>query len=211
MCKLIIWDEAPMVNRHAIEAVEKMFRDVTDCDLPFGGKVIILGEDFRQVLPVVPRGKKEDIMKTSLVFSDLWPLYLQLPLVGNIRAKLDPNINHSEGLCNGTCLTCRKFNRNVILAEITVGAYHGKYVFLPRIPFVPLQNDRNSIQFERTQFPIRPYFAMTINKAQGQILNFVGLYLPEPVFCHGQLYVALSRAKTSKSLKILLKLLNADN
>ncbi|XP_022860945.1 ATP-dependent DNA helicase PIF1-like [Olea europaea var. sylvestris] len=238
MCKLIIWDEAPMVNHRAIEAVENMLRDVTDCDLPFGGKVIILGGDFRQVLPVVPRGKKEDIMKANLVFSDIWPLYLQLPLVKNMRAKLNPifcdyllrigdrtekehkaytdhlhdmmniviltpknecvdyinkilldqipgeiftyysfdeaidkseqslqeyflnsltpngipphelklkvncrvillrNINHSEGLCNGTRLTCRKFNRNVILAEITIGEYRRKYVFLPRIPFV---------------------------------------------------------------------------
>ncbi|XP_022872009.1 ATP-dependent DNA helicase PIF4-like [Olea europaea var. sylvestris] len=90
MFKLIIWNEAPMVNHHAIEAVEKMLRDVADCDLPFGGKVIILGGDFRQVLPIVPRGKKEDIMKASLVFSDLWPLYLQLPLVENMREKLDP-------------------------------------------------------------------------------------------------------------------------
>jgi len=76
--------------------------------------------------------------------------------------------------------------------------------FLPRIPFIPLQNDHTSIPFKRTQFPIRPCFAMTINKAQGQTLDFVGLYLPEPVFCHGQLYVALSRARTSKSLKVLL-------
>lgn len=46
---------------------------------------------------------------------------------------------------------------------------------------------------------------MTINKAQEQKLDFVGLYLPEPIFCHGQLYVALSKVKTSKSLKVLLK------
>jgi ATP-dependent DNA helicase PIF1 len=120
------------------------------------------------------------------------------------------NINPAEGLCNGTRLTCRKFDKNVILAEITNGEYRGKYVFLPRIPFVPLKGDHSSIPFKRTQFPIRPCFAMTINKAQGQTLDFVGLYLPEPVFCHGQLYVALSRAKTSKCLKVLLKPSNPD-
>ena len=45
---------------------------------------------------------------------------------------------------------------------------------------------------------------MTINKAQGQTLDYVGIYLREPVFSHGQLYVVLSRAKNSKSVKILI-------
>ncbi|XP_022850601.1 uncharacterized protein LOC111372478 [Olea europaea var. sylvestris] len=90
MSRLIIWDEAPMVNRCVIEAVNRMIKDITDYNLPFGGKVIVFGEDFRQVLPVVPKGKKEDVMKASSVFSDLWPSYLHLPLVENMRAKLDP-------------------------------------------------------------------------------------------------------------------------
>ncbi|XP_022847592.1 uncharacterized protein LOC111370120 [Olea europaea var. sylvestris] len=90
MSGLIIWDEAPMVNRCAIEAVDRMLRDITDCNLPYGGKVIVFGGDFRQVLSMVPRGKKDDVMKASLVFSGLWPSYLRLPLVENMRAKSDP-------------------------------------------------------------------------------------------------------------------------
>jgi ATP-dependent DNA helicase PIF1 len=35
---------------------------------------------------------------------------------------------------------------------------------------------------------------MTINKAQGQTMKTIGIYLLEPVFTHGQLYVALSQA-----------------
>ncbi|CAA2986583.1 ATP-dependent DNA helicase PIF1-like, partial [Olea europaea subsp. europaea] len=96
--------------------------------------------------------------------------------------------------------------RNVILVEITTGEYRGKQVFLPRIPFIPLKTDRTTIPFKRTQFSIRLCFAMTINKAQSRTLDFVGLYLLEPVFYHGQLYVALSRANTSRSTKVLLKL-----
>ena len=57
-------------------------------------------------------------------------------------------------------------------------------------------------QFERKQFSVRLSFAMTVNKAQGQTIPNVGVYLPEPVFSHGQLYVALSRATARSNVKI---------
>ena len=46
---------------------------------------------------------------------------------------------------------------------------------------------------------------MTINKAQGQSYDKVGIYLPSPVFSYGQLYVALSRVRKREKLKILLE------
>jgi len=45
---------------------------------------------------------------------------------------------------------------------------------------------------------------MTINKAQGQTLKHVGLCLTEPVFTHGQLYVALSRVMDGANLRIIV-------
>ncbi|KAG6641259.1 hypothetical protein CIPAW_09G061200 [Carya illinoinensis] len=115
------------------------------------------------------------------------------------------NINPSEGLCNGTRLICRAFDQNVIDAKIAVGHHSGKRVFIPRIPFLPNVDENSGFPFKRTQFPIRLSFAMTINKSQGQTLNFVGIYLPQPVFSHGQLYVALSRAKTASTVRILIR------
>ncbi|XP_040987841.1 ATP-dependent DNA helicase PIF2-like [Juglans microcarpa x Juglans regia] len=47
LAKLIIWDEAPMSTKYSIEALDKMLRDINDIDLPFGGKVIVFGGDFR--------------------------------------------------------------------------------------------------------------------------------------------------------------------
>jgi len=115
------------------------------------------------------------------------------------------NIDPSTGLCNGTRLIYRSFEKNVIDCEIAMGYHCHERVFLPRIPLEPSEIEKLPIAFRRTQFPIRLCFAMTINKAQGQTLDHVGIYLPQPVFSHGQLYVALSRAKTSASIKILTK------
>lgn len=114
------------------------------------------------------------------------------------------NINPTEGLCNGTRLIIRRLQSYVIDAEILTGFYLGKRVFIPRITLTP--SDANlPFQMVRHQFPIRLAFALTINKAQGQTIPKVGLYLPEPVFSHGQLYVALSRVQSQNNIKILVK------
>ena len=91
-----------------------------------------------------------------------------------------------------------------------MGQHAGKRVFLPRIPLCPSDDEMFPFQFKRKQFPIRLSFAMTVNKAQGQTIPNVGVYLPEPVFSHGQLYVALSRATARSNIKILVLPPNAD-
>jgi len=43
---------------------------------------------------------------------------------------------------------------------------------------------------------------MTVNKSQGCTYNYVGIYLNDPLFSHGQLYVAMSRVSSLKNLFI---------
>ena len=45
---------------------------------------------------------------------------------------------------------------------------------------------------------------MIVNKSQGQTIPNVRVYLPEPVFSHSQLYVALSRATARSNIRILV-------
>jgi ATP-dependent exoDNAse (exonuclease V) alpha subunit len=63
----------------------------------------------------------------------------------------------------------------------------------------------------RLQFPIRLAFAISINKAQGQSVKYVGVDLRVPVFTHGQLYVTLSRATSRSRVKVLLSAQAREN
>ncbi|XP_051223656.1 uncharacterized protein [Lolium perenne] len=339
MASLILWDEATMTKRQAIEALDNSMRDIMGRrDRPFGGKTVVFGGDFRQVLPVVRKGSRGQIIDSTLQSSYLWSSMRPLRLTTNMRAhndrwfadyllrvgngtektdeegnirlpedicvpstgeaadieKLidhvfpaldhnmanpgymtarailstkndnvdvinmrmierfqgeekiyysfdsaedDPhgyysleflngltpnglpphalklkincpiillrNIDPANGLCNGTRLVVRGFQKNAIDAEIVMGQHAGDRVFLPRIPLCPSDDEMFPFRFKRKQFPIRLSFAMTINKAQGQTIPVVGVYLPEAVFSHGQLYVALSRATAKSNIKIL--------
>ena len=82
----------------------------------------------------------------------------------------------------------------------------GTKVFLPRIELSPSDGDP-PFALKRRQFPIRPAFAMTINKARGQTMKEVGLYLPQHVFAHayGQLYVVLSRVGSPDHIKVMVE------
>ncbi|KAL6536813.1 hypothetical protein OROHE_012397 [Orobanche hederae] len=128
-----------------------------------------------------------------------------LRLKPNCPIMLLRNINPSEGLCNGTRLICRHLDKNVLAAEIISGQYAGESVFIPRIPLEPSDKQKCLVPFKRHQFPVRLCFAMTFNKSQGQTLDKVGIFLPEPVFSQGQLYVALSRARKASDIRILIR------
>jgi hypothetical protein len=78
---LILWDEALMTKRHAIEALDISLCDILDKeDLPFGGKTIVFGGDFRQTLPVVRKGSRAQIVDASLRRSYLWDIMQHLRL-----------------------------------------------------------------------------------------------------------------------------------
>jgi len=338
---LLIWDEVAMTNRLAVECLDRSLQDVMKCKLPFGGKVMVFGGDFRQVLPVVPRGTRGQVTDATLQRSYLWDSVRKIRLTRNMRAQSDPwfsdyllrigngneetiandyvqmpedtvigytddeddclnkliqhvfpslednakstaymssrailstknehvdrlnekmidrfpgeervyhsfdsvddesrnnypidfinsitpnglpphvlkvkvncpvillrNLDPNNGLCNGTRLMVRAFQDNAIDAEIVAGHHAGRRVFLPRIPMSPSDDISLPFKMKRKQFPIRLSFAMTINKAQGQTIPNVGIYLPEPVFSHGQLYVALSRGVSTQTTRILSK------
>ena len=339
--KLIIWDEASMTHRYCPEALDRTLRDLMQNDAPFGGKVVLFMGDFRQVLAVVKRGSKAQIIAACLKQSHLWrhmhiftltinerirrsgaanqakqewyakwllelgsgtlderlgrygegvfkipesmivkggeaeliarvfpgladnyttpgwltgrailtpknvnvdiinttimstiipvspadQIYLSadtvsddddgalhpteflnslnvsglpphsLALKPDVPIMLLRNIDPRNGLCNGTILIVKELRQRVIQAVICSGHdnHIGTTVYLPRITLSPSDGDF-PFTLQRRQFPIRVAVAMTINKSQGQTLKSVGIYLPDPVFGHGQAYVSASRS-----------------
>ncbi|PIA45563.1 hypothetical protein AQUCO_01600041v1 [Aquilegia coerulea] len=317
--KLIVWDEVPMQHRFCIEAVDRSLQDIMENNKPFGGITVVLGGDFKQTLPVVPKGTREQIVGASLRNSNLWSQVEVLSLVKNMRLdskkvqvpenfnrckdameliskvypdlnikekltqqyleersilsarnddvsaingsainlfpgelyeflaadkvieedievenrgnqiasenlnSLDPpslppfnlqlkigcpimllrNLQPRDGLCNGTRLMVVNCGTRVIEAKILNGSHAGDLVFIPRISLIPTVTE-TPFPMARRQFPVRLAFAMTINKSQGQSVRYVGIDLRNPVFSHGQLYVAFSRCTSSDRISVLL-------
>ena len=52
--------------------MDRTLQDVLECNRPFGGIAVLWGGDFRQILPVVEKGSREDILYASIQHSYLW-------------------------------------------------------------------------------------------------------------------------------------------
>jgi len=65
-----------MAHKFCFEALDKALRDIMSFmnakETPFGGKVVVFGGDFKQILPVIPRGSQLDIINSTISASYLW-------------------------------------------------------------------------------------------------------------------------------------------
>ncbi|XP_023770364.1 uncharacterized protein LOC111918985 [Lactuca sativa] len=92
---LIIWNEVSMVHKHAFEALDHTLRDVlsfgnvSNSHITFGGKVIVFGGDFRQILPVVPNGSRQETVNVSLSSSYIWTNCKVLKLTKKMRLTVE--------------------------------------------------------------------------------------------------------------------------
>ncbi|XP_042046064.1 ATP-dependent DNA helicase pif1-like [Salvia splendens] len=102
--KLIIWDEAPMIHKHCIEAVDRTLRDIMrvsdqlNMNKPFGGKTVVFGGDFRQILHVVPKGSRQDVVNATINSSYLWKSCTVVSLTKNMRLLNVENVDEASKL-----------------------------------------------------------------------------------------------------------------
>ncbi|UYV84552.1 hypothetical protein LAZ67_X002596 [Cordylochernes scorpioides] len=107
--------------------------------------------------------------------------YLRMPPRG-LRLKVGCIIqllrNLKKGLCNGTRFTIKSLKSNVIEAEVLTGSNKGDIVLIPRIDLAPSETGLPFIM-KRRQFPVKPAFVMTINKAQVHCVKFTDRFWSE--------------------------------
>ena len=115
----------------------------------------------------------------------------RLVLKPGVPLMLLRNLEPGAGLCNGTRLIFERVSssRFVLVCKVIET---GKQVFIPRISLRPKEKEY-AFSWSRRQFPVRLAFCSTVNKAQGDSLKSIGIWLPQPCFGHGQKYVAPSR------------------
>uniref|UniRef100_A0A914Q1I1 ATP-dependent DNA helicase n=1 Tax=Panagrolaimus davidi TaxID=227884 RepID=A0A914Q1I1_9BILA len=117
---------------------------------------------------------------------------------------LSRNVSTHLGQCNGTRMVVVELFESSIKCIIMTGDHAGEAISV--FPMANMYNNTDSTEdfpaFSRFQLPIRPAFAITINKSQGQTLKRVGIILNSQCFAHGQLYVALSRVRSRNDIKV---------
>ena len=101
--ELIIWDEAVMAHRDLYSTIDRTFRDIAliseNKNKFFGNKLMLFGGDFRQVLPVVPKGNRDAILKASLKNTKFWKDVKVYKLTENMRIKsaaINQGVSESE-------------------------------------------------------------------------------------------------------------------
>jgi hypothetical protein len=87
----IIWDEVASQHCHAVECVDCTLHDLMNQpDRPFRGITTLLDGDFRQTLPVIQHGSREQIVPATLTHSNLWASMAIHYLHQNMHLGQDP-------------------------------------------------------------------------------------------------------------------------
>ena len=101
-CQLIVWDEAPMADNDLLRVLDELLKDIMGANdealrlVPFGGKTVVMTGDWRQILPVVPRGSRAAVIAATLKKSYLWPYFKTLELTTNIRVRGTSQVDDDE-------------------------------------------------------------------------------------------------------------------
>jgi hypothetical protein len=165
--EMIIWDEAPMTHRFAFEALDRTLRDLRNSQEPMGGIITVLCGDFRQILPIIPKGSRPDIVNATLKRSALWKHVKHMTLNKNMRLNEDSQ------------------RWNDLILQIGNGVFPSKvideeqYIEMPDQLLLPPHQDINDLIssiygqqiFYPTQEQLRDCIILTPRNKDAQMIN----------------------------------------
>ena len=77
-----------MSHKKRFNALDNTMRDLRENDQLFGGATVVICGDFRQTLPVVPRGTSADELNACIKRHAFWSQVTRLELTTNMRVHL---------------------------------------------------------------------------------------------------------------------------
>lgn len=92
---LIIWDEVSMAHKAAYDSVDNSLQDIMDNKDLFGGKYVVFGGDFRQILPVVKKGGRAECISACIKSLKFWDGVKTLSLTQNMRVSQSNNMEEA--------------------------------------------------------------------------------------------------------------------
>lgn len=97
-----------MTHKHHVEALHRTLRDVLGVlDVVFGGKAVVVGGGFRQVLPIIIQRNRGQIVRASLDVLPLWVHVGVHELQVNMRVlRLRQDDNQGSGSSHGDERVC---------------------------------------------------------------------------------------------------------
>ena len=99
---VIIWDEASMIPKKALEIVNKTLKDMSSNGKPFGNKLIIIGADSREILPVFKNGTGKKLIEETIKLFELWHgkienfIILESWKTNDVCSKIYGNVNNNN-------------------------------------------------------------------------------------------------------------------
>jgi hypothetical protein len=78
--KVIIIDEASALSKELLNFINDVLKQIEGNNENFGGKILILGGDFKQTLPVIPKGTDLQTISNCIKSSLLWRFFKNIRL-----------------------------------------------------------------------------------------------------------------------------------